>query len=178
MFWKLLPNLLTLIRLLAGLSFPWVSTFWWLPLVVYAAVSDLIDGWLSRRWQTGTAVGQMLDPIADKAFVLCALYSLWQQSWLSLPDLVWLASRDITVLVLTMIAAASTQLTTHDLKPRWSGKVATAAQFVVLVAIVYQQAPWQYGVIGGGFLSAVAAVDYGWTARRAWNSRSSGAAHA
>lgn len=160
MFWKLLPNLLTLLRLLAGLAFPFVPPFWWPALIVYAAVSDAVDGWLCRKWQGSTRFGQIFDPIADKVFVLAALYSVWQQSWLTLPELLWLASRDLMVFVLTLIAASSTRLTTQDLRPRWSGKLATAAQFVVLLILVWQQAPYSVVVLWGGLVSAVAAIDY------------------
>ena len=172
MFWKLLPNLLTVLRLGAGLAFPFVTPFWWLPLIVFAGLSDLIDGWLCRRWQGSTRFGQLLDPVADKVFVAAALFSIWQHEWLSLTGLIWLGMRDLAVVVLTLIAAASTRLTTKDLRPRLLGKVATAAQLVALTVIVYQQAPADMVVIWCGSLSAISAVDYIQTAWRVANRRS------
>ncbi len=171
MLWKMLPNTLTVLRLLAGLAFPWVNEFWWLPLVVFAAVTDLVDGWFSRLTHGTSTFGQLLDPVADKTFVLAVLWSVWQRAWVSLPELAWLAARDLTVLGLTIFASLSTRLTARDLKPRWSGKIATAVQFAVLTVIVYRQGSWTEGILWGGVVSAIAAVDYTLTARRAWSSR-------
>jgi CDP-diacylglycerol--glycerol-3-phosphate 3-phosphatidyltransferase/cardiolipin synthase len=75
-----LPNLLTYGRILAipavvGLLF-WPRDDWvrWCALGVYvlAAVTDYLDGWIARAWSQQSAIGRMLDPIADKLLV-CAL---------------------------------------------------------------------------------------------------------
>lgn len=75
-----LPNLLTYGRIVAipavvALLF-WPTDDWlrWCALAVYvlAAVTDYFDGWLARAWSQQSAIGRMLDPIADKLLV-CAL---------------------------------------------------------------------------------------------------------
>jgi cardiolipin synthase len=75
-----LPNLLTYGRILAipalvALLF-WPKDDWvrWIALAVYvaAAVTDYLDGWIARAWSQQSAIGRMLDPIADKLLV-CAL---------------------------------------------------------------------------------------------------------
>lgn len=50
-------------------------------LYVAAAVSDWLDGHLARRWAQGSALGRMLDPIADKLLVGALLITLaWTRS--------------------------------------------------------------------------------------------------
>lgn len=75
-----LPNLLTYGRILAipalvGLLY-WPKDDWvrWIALAIYvlAAVTDFFDGWIARAWSQQSAIGRMLDPIADKLLV-CAL---------------------------------------------------------------------------------------------------------
>ena len=171
MLWKWLPNLLTVLRLCAGLWLPFSSPFWWLPLVLFAAISDLVDGWLSRRWHSHSVFGQILDPVADKTFVVAALWVVWSQNWVSLLQLGWLSLRDLMVLGLTGCAAVSTRLTAGDLRPRWPGKVATAAQFCVLTALIYYRQPLPEVVMWGGLISAFAAADYAFAARSAWRRR-------
>ena len=164
----LLPNTLTLLRLLAAVVFPFAPATWWLPLTVYAGLSDLVDGWLSRRWNATSVWGQLLDPIADKAFVLSAAVTLVLAGRIAVWEMVGLAARDITVMVLSAIAACTVGFAASDHKPRWSGKVATAGQLVVLVALVAlpERVP---GLLPAAIvLSVIAALDYTIAAARRW----------
>lgn len=98
MTWNL-PNILTLLRLLAA---PGVAVMFlyftrpyadWFALVLFvlAAVTDWFDGYLARSWSQETKLGAMLDPIADKAMVVIALMIIVGYSeaswtpWLVLP---------------------------------------------------------------------------------------------
>ena len=80
MNWNL-PNILTLLRLLAApsvaimfLYFNWPLADWFaLLLFVSAAITDFVDGYLARAWKQETKFGAMMDPIADKAMVIIAL---------------------------------------------------------------------------------------------------------
>src|SRR5215212_8099774 len=87
-----LPNSLTILRIffvpllvaalvqenvgfhLGGL---WVTNEW-LALAIFltAAGTDLLDGYLARRWKQVTTIGTLLDPIADKLLISAALISL------------------------------------------------------------------------------------------------------
>ncbi len=89
-----LPNLLTLLRiffvplLVAALvqedlqltlgSVIITNEFLALGIFLAAAGTDLLDGYLARRWGQITTVGTLLDPIADKLLISAALISLVQ----------------------------------------------------------------------------------------------------
>jgi CDP-diacylglycerol--glycerol-3-phosphate 3-phosphatidyltransferase len=45
-------------------------------LFVAACLTDVVDGWLARRWDQVTTFGVMVDPVADKALVGTALVAL------------------------------------------------------------------------------------------------------
>lgn len=118
-----LPNTLTLIRiffvplLVAAL----VQDSWVIPvsgivitnellalgIFLAAAATDLLDGWLARRWGQITTVGTLLDPIADKLLISAALISLVQER--ALPG--WMAiliiSREFAISGLRSIAASA-----------------------------------------------------------------------
>ncbi len=79
-----LPNILTYGRIAAVpalviLMF-WPEEFWfrWAALGVYsaAAITDFFDGYLARAWSQQSAIGRMLDPIADKLLVAGCLVML------------------------------------------------------------------------------------------------------
>ena len=87
------PNLITGLRLvLAGVFFGMLGYYQyngeltthgdplWLNIafVVYlvALISDFLDGYLARAWEQQSAIGRMLDPIADKLIVAAALLML------------------------------------------------------------------------------------------------------
>ena len=78
-----LPNLLTYGRLVAvpvvaGLILWGGDVTRWIALALFigAAITDFFDGYLARRWAQQSALGRMLDPIADKVLVAAVLLVL------------------------------------------------------------------------------------------------------
>ena len=47
-----------------------------LGLFVYAGVTDLVDGWVARKWSLQTVVGTVIDPMADKALMTIVTVTL------------------------------------------------------------------------------------------------------
>ncbi|KAI7501626.1 hypothetical protein KC367_g2698 [Hortaea werneckii] len=75
-----LPNFLTVSRLIAA---PVTAYFlvhdhykWALGLFAYAGVTDLVDGWLARKWKLQTVAGSVIDPMADKALMIILTVTL------------------------------------------------------------------------------------------------------
>jgi cardiolipin synthase len=78
-----LPNLFTILRVVLILPFAWAFFYGsigtrWAALAIFlaAAATDWLDGYLARRLDQGSALGRMLDPIADKLLVATALVML------------------------------------------------------------------------------------------------------
>ncbi|KAI0480803.1 hypothetical protein GGR56DRAFT_627631 [Xylariaceae sp. FL0804] len=67
------PNLLTFSRLAAAPFVGWAILHdahgLALGLFAYAGASDLLDGWIARRWGLQTVVGSVVDPMADKTLM-------------------------------------------------------------------------------------------------------------
>ncbi|KAJ5003942.1 putative cardiolipin synthase [Colletotrichum sp. SAR 10_99] len=61
---------------------------WALGLFAYAGITDLLDGWIARRWNLQTVVGTVIDPMADKTLMTVLTVCLAAQGSLS----VWLAA--------------------------------------------------------------------------------------
>ena len=71
-----------------------------------AAVTDLLDGYLARRWKQVTTVGTLLDPIADKLLISAALISLVEIRLLPAWLVILIISREFAISGLRSIAAA------------------------------------------------------------------------
>ena len=68
-----LPNILTFTRLVAApiVGYLVVKDYnaWAAGLFAYAGITDLVDGWIARKWNQKTVVGTVIDPMADKALM-------------------------------------------------------------------------------------------------------------
>jgi CDP-diacylglycerol--glycerol-3-phosphate 3-phosphatidyltransferase len=71
-----------------------------------AAATDLLDGYLARRWKQVTTIGTLLDPIADKMLVSAALIALVQVRVVPGWMVVVIVGREFAVSGLRSIAAA------------------------------------------------------------------------
>ncbi|MBL4671506.1 MAG: CDP-diacylglycerol--glycerol-3-phosphate 3-phosphatidyltransferase [Arenicella sp.] len=108
-----IPNCLTFFRILAipliiGVYFSgWAYANWYgTVLFALAGISDALDGYLARRWNQTSKLGEFLDPVADKLLVSTMLllvmsnFELQQALWskfLFLITVIIIISREITV---------------------------------------------------------------------------------
>lgn len=119
-----LPNLLTLLRvffvplLVATLLaedfgsrwqnlIPGSGELFALAIFLTAAITDLLDGYLARRWRQVTTVGTLLDPIADKLLISAALVSLVDIHRVPAWMVILIIGREFAVSGLRSIAAAA-----------------------------------------------------------------------
>jgi len=117
------PNLVTIVRiffvplLVAALVqqnwftlriHGWVITNEWPALAIFwaAAATDLLDGYLARKWGQVTTIGTLLDPIADKLLISAALISLVQVRVVPAWMVILIVAREFAVSGLRSIAAA------------------------------------------------------------------------
>lgn len=98
------PNLVSALRLLGVPLFLWLvlglkSDGWAVVVLAVSSVTDYLDGWLARRLNQTSRLGQVLDPIADRLYIFAAGVGLmlrdvvpwWLVAVLALRELVLLA---------------------------------------------------------------------------------------
>ncbi|KAK4053388.1 hypothetical protein OIV83_001552 [Microbotryomycetes sp. JL201] len=66
-------------------------------LLFAAGVSDLVDGWLARKYNMGSVLGSILDPAADKLLMTTMVVALTMKSMLPLPLAVLIIGRDVAL---------------------------------------------------------------------------------
>ncbi|MBR2984703.1 MAG: CDP-alcohol phosphatidyltransferase family protein [Clostridia bacterium] len=137
-----IPNLLTLIRFLcipAVIALVIVGGFGingnpqWLVyvglgLMVFAAATDIVDGWIARRFNQNSYIGQLVDPIADKAMHVGTILSLCIIGYVHWAFLALLALRE-----LMMIVVGSFIVNKVNIKANMLGKVAS---FTISVGVI------------------------------------------
>ncbi|KAL8791506.1 MAG: hypothetical protein Q9213_000123 [Squamulea squamosa] len=94
-----IPNILTFSRLVAA---PVIGYFILheqhvaaLGLFIYAGATDLVDGWIARKWKLQTVVGTVIDPMADKTLMTILTVSLAMQGAIPVPLATLILGRDV-----------------------------------------------------------------------------------
>ncbi|MBY0460799.1 MAG: CDP-alcohol phosphatidyltransferase family protein [Gemmataceae bacterium] len=156
-----LPNALSLSRVGLALLFPFAPPGGWrVGVVLAAALSDLFDGLAARWLHAESNAGRLLDPLADKFFVLVLAGTLVAEGALHPLWVIGLAGRDITVLIgLGYLTLTRQWARGRRLRPSWVGKAATAGQFAVLLALAWGEGP-VWALAAASALCAVAGVEY------------------
>ncbi len=164
--WLTWSNLLTTARLLLAPVFVFApGDAARLALLVLATATEWLDGFLARRTGRTSRVGEILDPIADRAFVLTALLTLLALHRLTAVQLLLLLLRDLFTAAggaVVLLARLPVRL-----RSRWPGKIVTTLQLVALFVLVLAPAwfpPILYLVVPLGVL---AVADYLRAAARA-----------
>ncbi|KAI0629315.1 CDP-alcohol phosphatidyltransferase-domain-containing protein [Trametes polyzona] len=94
-----LPNLLTLSRIVAcpvlGWSIVHDNFYFATGLLVYAGLTDLVDGYLARRFNMHSVLGTILDPAADKTLMTTLTITLAMKDLIPVPLAAIILGRDV-----------------------------------------------------------------------------------
>ncbi len=173
MRWFNIPNLLSLSRLaLAPFSVHAVYTGQYrtaLAIFFVAAVTDILDGPLARRFGCATRLGAYLDPIADKAMLSATYLAAGLAGVVPWWLVALIFGRDFLILAL---AGAALLFTRHrDFPPSVWGKLSSAVQALAGVLAVASRAFPTLGLwtspffIAAGAATAWSGIHYLWRAQ-------------
>lgn len=140
----LLPNLLSLFRLFASFLLCIDNSTLRILTIILCGITDGLDGFLARKYNMTSTLGTLLDPIADKVFVLVALYVFGLSWWQNILFL----SREISLIAFGIWVRYT--------KCRWSirsfvsGKLMTTCQFCTLFLLASQLPvpTWLFIILG------------------------------
>ena len=133
-----------------------------------AAASDGLDGYVARRYNQRSALGVILDPIADKGLLLSGIITLSITNWSVDPAYgkfpLWFPVLVITRDVVILVGSAVLHLLNGKVRvrPSWTGKVATVLQMVAIAWVMLQLRfiPLSYTVVAAGVFTFVSGVIY------------------
>lgn len=133
-----LPNAITLARLCCVPLVVWLilidrmAPAFWVSLA--AALSDAVDGIIAKRWRMVTKFGGYLDPIADKALLVCVYVALANQGHLPVWLVIMVVFRDALIVGGALLFMTLTQ--TLDMKPLMVSKINTVMQLALAVVVL------------------------------------------
>ncbi len=173
-----IPNIISMVRLAGVPLFLWLvigpeADVWALVVLMISGFTDWLDGYLARRLNQTSKLGEILDPVADRLYILAAVIGLLYRDIIPLWVAVLLPLRDLFLwgLVPFLRTRGYSALPVHYL-----GKAATAAllySFPMLflgdgdgpVATLAEVFGWAFAIWGIG-LYWWAGLLYAWQVRK------------
>ena len=134
-----------------------------------AAISDGLDGYVARRYNQRSALGVILDPIADKGLLLSGIITLSISNWSETDPTYGRFPAWFPVLIITrdaVIVVGSVVLHLLNgkvqVRPSWTGNVATVLQMAAIAWVMLQLRfiPLPYIVAAAGFFTFVSGIIY------------------
>ena len=126
-------DLLSVVRIPLAVAFPLVSNTWRMVILAIAAATDLLDGPLARRFGS-SALGSVIDPVADKLFMAAAFGVVAVSGKLEPYEIVGVLLRDIVATVAFLATVFSYR--PRAIPARAGGKAVTVAQVLTLATFL------------------------------------------
>jgi phosphatidylglycerophosphate synthase len=156
-----LPNTISLSRVVLALAFVLVSEPWdRMALIAVAGLTDVMDGWLARRRKTESSAGALLDPLADRIFVLVAISTYLIEGKLTTGQYFIFLTRDIATAVGFVVAKIIPVLRPAVFRARMLGKIVTVLQLITLATVIVLPEVSRILILTMGVVSVASIVDY------------------
>lgn len=155
------PNVISLSRVALAVAFVIVNdTPTRVALVVAAALTDFLDGLVARLADQRSVAGALLDPIADRLFVLAAVSAYLVKGELGTGQYFVFIARDIATAIGFLVARIIPWLRPVTFRARLLGKAVTVLQLVTLIAVLAKPAATTGLIVAIGVLSTMSIFDY------------------
>jgi cardiolipin synthase (CMP-forming) len=150
------PNVISLARLAGVPVFVWLvlgprsqaGDWWAVGLLVAAGVSDWLDGKIARAWNQQSQLGEMLDPVADRLYIVATVTALAIRTIIPWWLVGILAARE---LVLGVVLIALWRGGYDPLKVSFVGKAATLSLLYAFPLLFLGSHPTSYATLARVF---------------------------
>ena len=132
-----IPNLLSLVRLAMIPLIVWLycvkqEYIWAVVVVAMSGITDIVDGYIARKYDMISDFGKILDPIADKltqaALIICLLERYYWMRWL----LVLFAAKEIIMGISGLVVIKKKDVVNSS---QWFGKLTTVVLYGVMILL-------------------------------------------
>ncbi len=130
-------------------------------LFAFACATDVVDGYIARRFHLESKSGVMLDAIADKTLMVSAFTGMVYFGYLPLFALPLLLLRDIVVLMGAMVIIfwGKNSVSPGSIQHSHVSKATTVLQFIAVFAFLFNVLPY-YALAGTALAGTIAGFGY------------------
>jgi len=167
--WAQIPNGITCLRIIIAAVFPFCPESLHLMLIMVGLATEFLDGFIARLCNWTSYLGQVLDPVADKLFVLSVSVTWIVLGKISLLQWLLLAVRDFGVLFIFLALLATGKARGfRSVKARLPSKITTGLQYLVFLLVLAGLPRWLNPLVTvTAVLGLVAFLHYAYLVRQA-----------
>lgn len=136
-----IPNILTIFRFFLVPTYLFIyfsdipsKLYWSVAIILLAGITDVVDGYLARRYDLVTEIGSLLDPLADKLMIIAVFLSLLITHKISLWAAFAVFFRDISMILYSTFFHLKGKKT---IPANIMGKLTTVLFYVALFALLF-----------------------------------------
>jgi len=160
-----IPNLLTVIRFILipvffAVFYSDIPNNITLSILIFilAGVTDILDGYIARKYNLVTKWGIVCDPLADKLMLISVLHAITDKGYLPLWVIIVVAGKE-AFMALGAVVLYFTQDKTVIAANRY-GKLATLLFYLSIVALVFEVPYGKYLIMIAVITTIVSFVNY------------------
>lgn len=132
-----IPNAITGIRLVIAAIFPFCPESLHLTLILVGLATEFLDGFIARLFNWTTYLGQVLDPVTDKLFVLSVSLTWVWLGKLTVLQWLLLGLRDFGVLFIFLLLILLGKIASvKSVQAQFPSKLTTAMQYLVFLLVL------------------------------------------
>ncbi|MGB3161227.1 CDP-alcohol phosphatidyltransferase family protein [Carnobacterium sp.] len=139
--WIAIPNILSLVRLLLIPLFSIIYLNATQPfhyyvaavIILFSGLTDLLDGWIARKYHQITELGKILDPVADKLTQVVIVFCLLTKfKWMTLVAVIFLI-KELFMLINSLVLLQKGKKLDGA---KWYGKISTALFYICMILLI------------------------------------------
>lgn len=129
-----LPNILTIIRfiLIPFIFMAVINNHYLIGIIIFtiSAITDILDGYIARKYNYITDIGKLIDPLADKLTQLSLLLALTILKIIPLWILIIVFIKEFTIIISASFLYSKKDVVVYS---KWYGKLATTLFYLAIV---------------------------------------------
>ena len=129
-----IPNILTIIRfiLIPFIFISVINKHYLIGIIIFtiSAITDILDGYIARKYNYITDIGKLIDPLADKLTQLSLLLALTLLKIIPLWILIIVFIKELTIIISASFLYSKKDVVVYS---KWYGKLATTLFYLAIV---------------------------------------------